>query len=78
MPAKSESDKSKSDLTKAAKWRQRAEECRAEMEEMTNESARRSMVLIARFYDQLAKQVEAQADELPTTEKSRGATSNKR
>jgi hypothetical protein len=78
MPTKPESDKSKSDVAKAAKWRGRAKECRVELEEMTNDSARRSMALIAKFYDQLAKRVEVQADELSASEKPRRATSIKR
>ena len=76
MPAKSESDRSNSDLSKSAIWRQRAQECREELETMTNASARRSMALIARFYDQMARQIEAQANELPSLEKPRRTTTN--
>ena len=71
MPAKSKSNKPRSDLLKAAKWRRRAEECRMESDATANDSARRAMVLIAKFYDELASLLEAQFDQPPSNKKPR-------
>jgi hypothetical protein len=71
MPAKSKRNIPRSDLLKAANWRRRAEECRVESEATTNDSARRAMVLIARFYDELASLLDVQAEQSPVNKKRR-------
>jgi len=73
MPAISKRDIPKSDLAKATKWRRRAAQCRADVEAMTEDSVRRPMLLIATFYDELAKQIESQTSNPQRNEKSRAA-----
>jgi hypothetical protein len=78
MPAESEGRKPKSNLLKAEKWRRRAEECRAESTATADDTARRAMTLIARFYDELASLLETQSDRPSSDNKPRRQRRRKR
>lgn len=71
MPADSEANSTKNDLQKAEKWRRQAEEFRAESKAAPNDSARRAMVLIAKFYDEMASLLETRSDPPPPNAKAR-------
>jgi hypothetical protein len=59
-------------LTRARRWRAKAEECKAAAESMETEAARRWFLLLARSYEALAEHAEQEARQLSDKEQKTG------